>query len=190
MMNWATNEQILLLKADFCYAEPEHIKFYPHLFNCEHKFNQPKTKIYFSRSYLRKNIYKNKYDLPALMQTFPLQLFLRPGQIQSISDQVSSIVFKRLINEKHTPKLSAVAKILNTTEQTLRRKLNNENRSYQQIKDGIRCAIAKDRLLNTDATIASIAEDIGFQEPHNFIRAFKKWFQINPAQYRSKYKNN
>lgn len=55
------------------------------------------------------------------------------------------------------------------------RKLEREGCSYQEIKDEVRRGVAFEQLRLSNASIGDIAEQLGFQEPSAFHRAFKKW---------------
>ena len=39
-------------------------------------------------------------------------------------------------------------------------------------------------LLNTNKTVATISEELGYMNPETFIRSFKKFTDMTPAQYR------
>lgn len=56
----------------------------------------------------------------------------------------------------------------------------------------VKCRVkkAKERLRNTDETIAVIAEKVGFCSSNVFIRAFKKVTSVTPGQYKSMIKKN
>ena len=43
---------------------------------------------------------------------------------------------------------------------------------------------AEHMLLNTNKTVAAISEEPGYMNPETFIRCFKKFTQMTPAQYR------
>lgn len=71
------------------------------------------------------------------------------------------------------PELKDVAKQLNISEATIQRRLKHEGVSYQQIKNEIRCDIAVERLSKTNDSIQDISENLSFQDPSAFHRAFK-----------------
>jgi AraC-like DNA-binding protein len=51
-----------------------------------------------------------------------------------------------------------------------------------------RCTLAKRLLANTDETIDEIVYLTGFSEPSTFYRAFKRWTQVTPIEYRNQKK--
>ena len=49
----------------------------------------------------------------------------------------------------------------------------------------VRLQKAKWLLLNTDKTVAAIAEEVGYNSLHNFSRVFKRYERITPTDYRT-----
>ena len=77
-----------------------------------------------------------------------------------------------------------VADELNTAPTTLRRRLEAEGSSYQEIKDRVRCDLAIHRLVHSPATVDEIGEELGFHDASAFHRAFKRWSGLQPGEYR------
>ncbi|MGH3331722.1 MAG: AraC family transcriptional regulator [Nocardioidaceae bacterium] len=48
-----------------------------------------------------------------------------------------------------------------------------------------RLTLAADRLLGTDATVASVARQVGFANPFSFSAAFKRQYGVSPQQFRA-----
>jgi len=81
------------------------------------------------------------------------------------------------------PRLDEVAKGLNTTARTLRRRLADEGGPYAQLLDGIRKRIALQFLDGRRGTAIGAAFVVGFSEPSAFHRAFKRWTGTTPQKY-------
>ena len=45
-------------------------------------------------------------------------------------------------------------------------------------------------LKNTNRSIVEIGEDVGYENPESFIRAFKKMYEMTPSAYRREMKKN
>jgi AraC-like DNA-binding protein len=84
------------------------------------------------------------------------------------------------------PSFTRISEHLHMSESSLRRRLQKENTSYQSLKDEVRCQIAIDKLLHEDATVADLADFLGFTEPSSFVRSFKGWTGETPRSYRDK----
>lgn len=84
------------------------------------------------------------------------------------------------------PTLTAMAERQQLSASSFRRQLEREGRSYQQVKDEVRRAIAFELLREGRLSVAEIAGQTGFQEPSAFHRAFKKWTGQSPGSYRAR----
>lgn len=82
-------------------------------------------------------------------------------------------------------KADRAATALRTSERTMRRRLSQENTSFQRILDKYRAALAQDYLGETSLSTQQIGELLGFTEATNFRRAFLRWSGRSPHDYRS-----
>jgi AraC-like DNA-binding protein len=80
---------------------------------------------------------------------------------------------------------TSVAHAFNMTARTLQRRLRAERTSYKQILDDVRRELAVDYVSEPDLSIKEITYMLGFSEPSNFTRAFKRWTGRSPNAYRA-----
>ncbi len=80
--------------------------------------------------------------------------------------------------------LDHIAGCLNLAPRTLRRRLNELGTSYQMIIEQLRRGRAVELLLHSSRSVDDIASDLGYQDPSNFGRAFRRWTGKSPRQYR------
>ena len=94
---------------------------------------------------------------------------------------------RRVIETSHPfpPKLARTAATLFVSERTLKRRLQEEKASFQQLVDQVRLERAQDLLRSTGMTLSQIADALGYADAANFTRAFKRWTGISPSHYRS-----
>lgn len=97
-------------------------------------------------------------------------------------DKVRKIVLMHL--EASSVNLEVIAKELNISSRTVYRKLRNENLSYKSLLNEVRRRLAQDYLREGSFSIEDISSKLGFSESSAFHRAFKRWFETNPGQYR------
>ena len=100
----------------------------------------------------------------------------------NLTDRIRRLLRKSLGGEM--PSLEDVSTSLAVTPQTLRRRLREEGRGFQQLKDETRRDAAIDHLLHTHWPLPDIAERVGFSEASTFHRAFKQWTGVAPGEYR------
>ena len=71
------------------------------------------------------------------------------------------------------------------SSRTLTRRLQQTGLGFQQLLDEARKRDAIKLLQNTSLTVEQIALRLGYTDPANFSRAFKKWTGEPPSQYRT-----
>lgn len=110
---------------------------------------------------------------------------MTPGSDNTFTTRIKGMVLAQQRAGLGLPDFISVAAELCVSPQTLRRKLQAENTSYQNIKDSLRRDIAIDKLVNEHLSVAEIGQLLGFVEPASFTRAFKQWTGVSPAEYRT-----
>lgn len=82
------------------------------------------------------------------------------------------------------PNLTALAKLANTSERTLKRHLKEEGTSFRAIQTEIRRTTAKELLNDQSLSMTTIANRLGFSDSSSFSQSFKRWFGMAPNTYR------
>ena len=83
---------------------------------------------------------------------------------------------------------ATVAHWLNVSERRLRRELEREGRDFSEIRDSELHKTACDFLINTRLKIKEIAYQLGYSEDTSFCRAFRRWANMTPSEYRKQEK--
>ncbi|OZG72220.1 AraC family transcriptional regulator [Hahella sp. CCB-MM4] len=179
---WLTGQRIILDGAYFNYPEPAHSADYHHLFNCPLHFDQQETRLVFNRKYLHLPVIQDELALKEFLKSSPADLLAKPDDSHTYTARIRAILGKDL--SQPLPDFEYVASQVNVSPQTLRRRLKDENTSYQEIKDHMRRDTAIYYLGRHDFSINEIAFKVGFTEPSTFHRAFKKWTGLTPGEYR------
>ncbi len=83
------------------------------------------------------------------------------------------------------PTLDEVAAELHLTPRTVIRRLRALGTSYQALTDDFLRVRARELLANDEISIKEIAAALGFDNPSNFGKVFKRWFGVSPGAWRS-----
>jgi AraC-like DNA-binding protein len=78
-----------------------------------------------------------------------------------------------------------IAEALHMSLRSLQRKLKEEGTSYKQVLDETRHGLATQYIRSSRISINEITYMLGFSEPSNFSRAFKRWTGTSPTEYRA-----
>jgi AraC-like DNA-binding protein len=100
----------------------------------------------------------------------------------SIKLQVEARLVEQLSSGHATQE--SIAKALNLSPRTLQRKLKEEGTTYKQLLDTTRRELAAQYVKESHLSVNEITFLLGFSEPANFSRAFKRWTGVSPSQYR------
>jgi len=83
-------------------------------------------------------------------------------------------------------RMPEVALQLGVNPRTLRRTLAREGTSFEEVRDAVRLAMARDLLTMSTLSIGDLALTLGFANPTTFIRAFRRWTGETPAAWRER----
>lgn len=164
------------------WSEPSYHKAYQHLLPTIH-FNQPTNQIRYKKQLL---------DLPIKMAdpiAFKQALAQCEAEQLRFSEQIKDICLtvKAELNlnpQVGYPTFDEIANRLNMSSRTLRRHLSQVGSSYLQLLEEVQQKEAENLLLNSDMEIQEIALYLGYIQPTNFTRAFKKWTGQTPITFR------
>jgi AraC-like DNA-binding protein len=78
-----------------------------------------------------------------------------------------------------------IAQMLNLSPRTYRRRLQQEQASFQDLLDRVRAEHATQYLRNTRLPFSTIAYRVGFNDTSNFRRAYHKWTGRTPGEVRN-----
>jgi len=84
------------------------------------------------------------------------------------------------------PTLAGMARELGLSARSLSRALTAEGTSYRAIVESARREAAARLLADTGLSVQSIADRLGYADPSNFVRAFRRWHECTPQQYRER----
>lgn len=77
-----------------------------------------------------------------------------------------------------------VAEALHMTPRTLRRRLQEVGTNFKTLTEELRERRAKDLLAHTGHSVEWIAAALGYGDPSNFGRAFRRWTGLSPTAWR------
>ncbi|HSV53518.1 MAG TPA: AraC family transcriptional regulator [Burkholderiaceae bacterium] len=146
------------------------------------RYGQPHVGLSFDAQWLQLPIVQTAQSLREFLGGAPANLIVKYRDTSSLTDRIRRLLRRRLGQE--LPSLEEVGDVLAVTPQTLRRRLREEGRGFQQIKDELRRDAAIEYLAQTQLPLIAIANRVGFSEASTFHRAFKHWTGVAPGEYR------
>ncbi|WP_256663740.1 AraC family transcriptional regulator [Pseudomonas sp. gcc21] len=180
---WMTGRDIVPLKACFAYPEPADVSAYQQVFACPLVFDAGVYSLSFSRDVIEQPLATANLELARIHDRLATEYLARfdDSRISHLARQALC----RLLPQGE-PKRQAVASALHMSTRTLQRRLQEEGNSFQQLLDETRRELSQQYLVQPNLTLLEIAYLLGFADPSNFFRAFKRWFGMPPGQYRAR----
>jgi AraC-like DNA-binding protein len=171
------------VEVGFAYAEPAHAARYQEAFGVAAQFEQPWHWFRLPRHYLTRPM---ALANPATMQMCEQQCEALLATLDVQEGLLSRVRRLLLARPGDFPDLDSAARALHTSGRSLRRHLSAAGTSYQQILDEVRKRLALQYLETTHLPLFEIASLLGFSDPSNFRRAFRKWTGRAPTDYRAR----
>lgn len=106
----------------------------------------------------------------------------RPGIVDDVKTQV-----RALLGEGY-PSLEQVAEQLRLPSWTVQRRLQEQGLSFSTLVDTVRQELATYYLQQSALPISELALLLGYSEISAFSRAFRRWFDVSPKQWRQAHK--
>ncbi len=151
-------------------------------FQCPVIFDAPRTEMVLAAPELQQRIVQDNQSLQHFLGFVLYPFWLDEQSPATTSDAIKSIIGQ--LPNGNLPHFDEIAARLNMSASTLRRRLIEENTSYQRIKDERRRTLAIEYLHRKNLKIHDISEMLGFAETSSFVRSFRKWMGMTPKAYR------
>lgn len=165
------------------YPQPEHAAAYEALFGNRIRFAAGANQLRFRREFLELPI---SLSNPVARRVAEAQCEEEMRSLEaatSIGERVGRLL--ESVRDGRLPGIEEVAAKLGMSPRTLRRQLNAEGLRFQGILDTIRHRRSLELLRRTNLGIEDIADRLGYSDPSNFGRAFRKWEGLSPSAWRA-----
>lgn len=178
-----SGNQGLAIKASFTYKKAANLAAWYKVFGVDCLFDQEVAAIEVDEALL---------DL-AILQPDPFMFEVMTKQAndlysaladQPLESQVASWLITQL--PQGEPEQIDLARFLNLSERTLRRRLQQDNTTYKQILENVRQERATYYLQQTSLPILQISLQLGYSQLTSFNAAYKRWTGLTPGAVRSK----
>lgn len=175
------NKPDLEMRLELPYPPPAHAELYTRIFGGDIHFNCQHQRISFDQSLMATELPSSNPALRSLYEQECARL-LTDLEKNSVAEQSLQLLRKL---EGQYPQMPQLAQMLNFSARTYRRKLEQEQQSYQELLDQVRAEHATRHLKNTDLPLSTIAYIVGFNDASNFRRAYTRWTGNSPRDVRA-----
>ena len=182
--SWLIGQRIPIRQVEIARPQASRQDMVAKLLDAQVQYGAPSTALHFDAMWLSRPVVQNRSTLADFLAQVPRNLILPYRDPISAGERVRNTLKPFLGGP--LPDLSTVARQLNISPATLRRRLRDEGLHFQQIKDELRRDAAVAQLLHGQQSITAVAGHLGFSEASTFHRAFKQWTGVSPGEYRQR----
>lgn len=158
---------------------------YRNCFGAVVRFGSPCNAIFFSDADLDCPISEPDPQLYEIATSYIESRF--PVVRLTMSTRVRAIISRRLADDDCTS--DQVASTLGLHPRTLQRRLREEGKCFESLKDSVRRDIALRYLTQPDLPLTRVAELLGYSEASVLSRSCARWFSASPKQLRNELSN-
>lgn len=101
---------------------------------------------------------------------------------RSLGERLEAWLGDRLDRERSVAEEEA-ARALGLSARSLQRKLAEEGRSFRACLDSVRRRLAVQLLGRPELSVGEVAGRLGYSQPSQFTRAFRRWHGVSPAAW-------
>lgn len=171
----------LELRIEAPYPPPPHANLYYEAFGDDVHFDCLIGGISFHRDLLDQPLATSNPALRTLYEQECARLLVDLEGESATAEQTLQLLRKL---EGQYPQMPQIARMLNYSSRTFRRRLQREGHSFQDLLDQVRAEHATRYLQRTRLPLSTIAYMVGFNDASNFRRAYIKWTGVSPQQLR------
>lgn len=165
----------------FAHHAPRDTRAIDAFFKAPVRFDAPRSQLVLDADLLATPLLKADPDLAAFFERSADDLLERHCA-EGLARRLRTLLEGEL--GRVLPTLETAATRLAVSPRTLRRRLQEEGTTFQDVLDETRCELAKRHLSDERLALGEVAFLLGFSEPSAFHRAFKRWTGQTPLAYR------
>ncbi len=176
-------EKFRVKRIEISYSDPTYSAAYRKMFGCEVAFNQARDAFVFSSAWATESL--KTADRPSHVQALRAINALKDDLERRVElvEAAGHLMKQNLQQIENAPE---IARKLGISERTLRRRLAEKGLTFQALQDSVRKEQALLFLNTSDLSIEAVGRLVGYDDVHNFRRAFKRWTGVTPTGVRGK----
>jgi AraC-like DNA-binding protein len=166
----------------FTHRRPADITSYQRIFGSKLHFGADENYMIFPVESLQRPLTSANPELSRLLESHAEELLARHASADELIPRVRELMADEL--KRGRTQASELAQRLGMSARTLRRHLQANDTSHQALLADLRRERAESLLAEHDVSIEEVAMMLGFSEPSTFHRAFKRWTDRTPLEFR------
>jgi AraC-like DNA-binding protein len=173
---------LLPVRVEFEHGANGDLSIYKEVFNCPVLFNRQENRLFFAADILDMSVHTADIRL---FQA--LEVFLEQRRVMRVGPNDLLNCLLRHVAESLSsgcPSIDQIAATMNMGVRTLQRRLADHDLDFSHLVESVRRSLAENYVSCSSHSITDIALLLGYTEASSFSRAFRRWMQLTPQQYR------
>lgn len=170
------------VRVDLVHSAPSCHKAFDQIFRAPVRFNAADNRLCFDKASLEASLPSANPELARINDQAVIDYLARFDR-GNVSLQVRTRIIEQL--PAGTPRQTSIAKELNLSLRSMQRKLKDEGTSFNSLIDNTRRELAMHYIRETHRPLGEVSYLLGFSEPSNFTRAFRRWAGTTPQEFRN-----
>jgi len=181
MCRAAYGSNFKLQRATFQHAAPTSLERFDDLFQAPVLFSQPENALWIDPELVREPLATANPELVRINDRIVTDYLAHLDH-----DDLGMRVRSKLIEHLPGGHISEadIASSINVSQRSLQRKLKEQGVSFSQLVESTRRDLGLQYVRDPQYSFNEVAFLLGFTEPANFSRAFKRWYDKSPSQFR------
>ena len=166
------------------FEAPADVSKYERVFGRVPEFGASPAALHFDASALETEVQAADPNLSSILQSHADDLLSRSASHNEFVNQVRRVMLQQL-HGKDTS-LHAIARLVSTSNRSLQRRLAEAGYTFKSLLDEMRYDVARHYLGDSKTSIDEISFLLGYSDNSAFVKAFKRWGQLTPGEYRTR----
>lgn len=179
-----TGSSLVPRRVAFHHAAPAGLREHTRIFGVTPTFSQPETSLTLEIEALALPVRSPEPGVLTYLDAYARDVLSRLPADDDILHRIEINLATML--SRGVPDMQGAAKQLGMSARTLQRRLAERETSFQAVLDGVRRNYAERYLADDRLALAEVAFLVGFADPSNFHRAFRRWTGMTPAAFRER----
>jgi len=169
-------------KVQFMHSAPANTDKLKSVFGPNLYFDQSENLLSYPHSILKTQLSDVSPSLLRILRKEAETMLKTRRKYSNLDKKIRLLILENL--EQHEANANDIAKTLNMTLSTFKRRLAQEGVDFRAIKQSVKNSIAQKMLQSSDADIFEIAKKVGFADQSSFTRFFIRCNGMSPRKYR------
>ncbi len=169
--NWLANTH-LPWSVKFDYPAPDHQAEYEVFIGSQRTFEQATLSMSIAKGHISAPCQMASQTIYQLSLEASRDTFINMGSPQSLLSVIEEMLYLQV---KNLPSLEQLAKVLEMSPATLKRKLKHHHTHYQKLCDQVRKKVSMQLINEQGYDEGQVADYLNFYDVSNFRRSFKRW---------------